>query len=56
MAPADQKTEVVLPAEVLEEMPLPSDRRLTFLGGLATDPRATLVSVLIREILVTEQY
>ena len=34
MAPDDQKTEVVLPAEVLEEMPLPSDRRVTFLGGL----------------------
>src|SRR5450755_2818816 len=34
MASADQKTEVVLPAEVLEEMPLPSDRRVTFLGGL----------------------
>src|SRR5664280_1125964 len=34
MAPADQKTEVVLPAEVLEEMPLPSDRKVTFLGGL----------------------
>jgi predicted PurR-regulated permease PerM len=24
----------VLPAEVLEEMPLPSDRKVTFLGGL----------------------
>src|ERR1035441_3158272 len=34
MAPADQKTEVVLPAEVLEKMPLPSDRKVTFLGGL----------------------
>ena len=34
MAPADQKTEVVLPAEVLEAMPLPSDRKVTFLGGL----------------------
>src|SRR5664280_2778585 len=34
MTPADQKTEVVLPAEVLEEMPLPSDRKVTFLGGL----------------------
>ena len=34
MAPTDQKTEVVLPAEVLEEMPLPSDPKVTFLGGL----------------------
>jgi hypothetical protein len=34
MASADQKTEVVLPAEVLAEMPLPSDRKVTFLGGL----------------------
>jgi len=34
MAPSDQKPEVVLPAEVLEEMPLPSDRKVTFLGGL----------------------
>jgi predicted PurR-regulated permease PerM len=34
MTPDDRKTEVVLPAEVLEEMPLPSDRRVTFLGGL----------------------
>ena len=32
VAPADPK--VVLPAEVLEEMPLPSDRKVTFLGGL----------------------
>ena len=34
MTPSDQKTDVVLPAEVLEEMPLPSDRKVTFLGGL----------------------
>jgi predicted PurR-regulated permease PerM len=34
MAPTDQKTEVVLPAEVLEEMPLPSDPKVIFLGGL----------------------
>jgi predicted PurR-regulated permease PerM len=34
MAPTDQKTEVVLPAEVLEEMPLPSDPKVTLLGGL----------------------
>ena len=34
MESADQKPEVVLPAEVLEEMPLPSDRKATFLGGL----------------------
>jgi predicted PurR-regulated permease PerM len=30
----NQKAEVVLPAEVLEEMPLPSDPKVTFLGGL----------------------
>jgi predicted PurR-regulated permease PerM len=30
----DQETKVVLPAEVLEEMPLPSDPKVTFLGGL----------------------
>lgn len=34
MAPTDQKLEGVLPAEVLAEMPLPSDRKVTFLGGL----------------------
>jgi len=33
-APIDQETKVVLPAEVLEEMPLPSDPKVTFLGGL----------------------
>src|SRR5450432_1900937 len=31
---APQKIDVVLPAEVLEEMPLPSDPKVTFLGGL----------------------
>jgi predicted PurR-regulated permease PerM len=34
MAPTDQKTEVVLPAEEPEEMPLPSDTKVVFLGGL----------------------
>jgi predicted PurR-regulated permease PerM len=34
MAPTDQKTEVVLPAEEPEEMPLPSDPKVVFLGGL----------------------
>ena len=34
MAPTDQKTEAVLPAEVLEEVPLPSDPKVTLLGGL----------------------
>ena len=29
-----QEAKVVLPAEVLEEMPLPSDPKVTFLGGL----------------------
>ena len=30
----DKETKVVLPAEVLKEMPLPSDPKVTFLGGL----------------------
>jgi predicted PurR-regulated permease PerM len=34
MAPTDQKTEVVLLAEALDEMPLPSDPKVTLLGGL----------------------
>ena len=34
MTPTDQKLGGVLPAEVLEEMPLPLDRKVTFLGGL----------------------
>ena len=34
MAPIDPKTEVVLPTEVLEELPLPSDPKVTLLGGL----------------------
>src|SRR5664279_3889189 len=34
MAPTHQKTEVVLPAEALDEMPLPSDPKVTLLGGL----------------------
>src|SRR6476661_3863248 len=34
MAPTDQKTEVVQPTEVLEELPLPSDPKVTLLGGL----------------------
>jgi predicted PurR-regulated permease PerM len=34
MAPTDQETEVVLPAEEPEEMPLPSDPTAIFLGGL----------------------
>ena len=34
MTPADQKTEVVSPAEVPEDMPLPSDPKVIFLGGL----------------------
>jgi predicted PurR-regulated permease PerM len=34
MAPNDQKTEVVLPAEVPEDLPLPSDPKVIFLGGL----------------------
>jgi predicted PurR-regulated permease PerM len=34
MAPTDQKTKVVPPAEELEEMPLPSEPQVIFLGGL----------------------
>ncbi len=34
MAPNHQKTEVVLPAEVPEDLPLPSDPKVIFLGGL----------------------
>jgi predicted PurR-regulated permease PerM len=34
MAPTDQKTEVVPPAEEPEEKPLPSDPKVIFLGGL----------------------
>jgi predicted PurR-regulated permease PerM len=34
MAPSDQETEVVLPAEVPEDLPLPSDPKAMFLGGL----------------------
>jgi predicted PurR-regulated permease PerM len=34
MAPTDQETEIVPPAEEPEEMPLPSDPTVIFLGGL----------------------
>jgi predicted PurR-regulated permease PerM len=34
MAPSDEKTEVVLPGEVSEDLPLPSDPKVIFLGGL----------------------
>ena len=34
MAPADQETEVAPPVEEPEEMPLPSDPKVIFLGGL----------------------
>ena len=34
MAPHDQKIEVVQPAEVPEDLPLPSDPKVIFLGGL----------------------
>src|SRR5664280_468853 len=34
MEPTDQKTEVVSPAEVPEDLPLPSDPKAIFLGGL----------------------
>src|SRR5579863_7243293 len=34
MAPRDQKIEAVQPAEVPEDLPLPSDPKVIFLGGL----------------------
>jgi predicted PurR-regulated permease PerM len=34
MEPTDQKTEVMAPAEVPDDLPLPSDPKLIFLGGL----------------------
>ena len=34
MAPTDQETEVALPAEVPEGLPVPSDPKVIFLGGL----------------------
>src|SRR4029077_4718795 len=34
MAPTDHETEVVPPAQEPEEMPLPSDPKVIFLGGL----------------------
>ena len=34
MAPTDQATEIVPPAEEPEEMPLPADPKVIFLGGL----------------------
>jgi hypothetical protein len=34
MAPFDQKTEVAPPAEVPEDLPLPADPKVIFLGGL----------------------
>ena len=34
MAPIDQKATVVLPTEVLDELPLPSEPKVIFLGGL----------------------
>src|SRR6202011_1698021 len=34
MAPVDQEAEIVQPAEVPEGMPLPSDPKVVFLGGL----------------------
>src|ERR1017187_5560355 len=34
MAPTDHETEVVAPAEVPEGLPLPSDPKVIFLGGL----------------------
>jgi len=36
MAPNNQKTEVVPPAEVREDLPLPSDPKVIFLGFIRT--------------------
>jgi hypothetical protein len=36
MAPNNQKTEVVPPAEVREDVPLPSDPKVIFLGSIRT--------------------
>ena len=36
MAPNNQKTEVVPPAEVREDLPLPSDPKVIFLGSIRT--------------------
>jgi hypothetical protein len=50
MAPSDQKTEVVTPAEVPEDLPLPSDPKVIFLGGLfvlAVLPAAYVVSEIV---------
>jgi len=51
MAPTDEKTEVVLPAEVPEDLPLPSDPKVIFLGGLFV--LAVLVAAFVaREIVL----
>jgi hypothetical protein len=36
MAPNNQKTEVVPPEEVREDLPLPSDPKVIFLGSIRT--------------------
>jgi predicted PurR-regulated permease PerM len=63
MAPIDQDSEVVLPAEVPEGMPLPADPKVVFLGGLfvlallatayvASDIVLPLVSAIILKLLL----
>jgi predicted PurR-regulated permease PerM len=47
MAPTDEKTEVVLPAEVPEDLLLPSDPKVIFLGGLAVLVAAYVASDIV---------
>jgi hypothetical protein len=51
MAPNDQKTEIVSPTEVPEDLSLPTDPKVTFLGGLFV--LAVLAAVYVaREIVL----
>ena len=47
MAPTDETTEVVLPAEVPEDLLLPSDPKVIFLGGLAVLVAAYVASDIV---------
>jgi cold shock CspA family protein len=64
MPPTDEKTEVVLPAEVPEDLLLPSDTKVIFLGGLfvlavlaatyvASDIRMPLVFAIVLKLLLS---
>ena len=50
MAPNDQKTGVVPPAEVPEDLPLPSDPKVIFLGGLFV--LAVMAAAVVSEIVL----